>query len=127
PTLIYYICFTKTTLTISVKYFKMHKVSLLTIMIPVFNEQECISGLYTKLVDVLDNLRCDCEILFINDGSTDATLEIVRNLQHTDSRISIVDLSRNYGKEVAMTAGLDYLSGDTLVIIDADLQDNPAI
>lgn len=96
-------------------------------MIPVFNEQECISGLYRKLIEVVNTLSCDCEILFINDGSTDETLQIVKNLQLSDPRVSIVDLSRNYGKEVAMTAGLDYLSGDTLVIIDADLQDNPSM
>ena len=105
----------------------MSKVNLLTIMIPVFNEQECIDGLYIKLVDVANILRCDCEMLFINDGSTDNTLQIIKNLQLNDSRISIVDLSRNYGKEVAMTAGLDYLKGDALVIIDADLQDNPSM
>jgi glycosyltransferase involved in cell wall biosynthesis len=105
----------------------MSKVNLLTIMIPVFNEQECIDGLYIKLVDVATILRCDCEMLFINDGSTDNTLQIIKNLQLNDSRISIVDLSRNYGKEVAMTAGLDYLKGDALVIIDADLQDNPSM
>ncbi|HEY0046991.1 MAG TPA: glycosyltransferase family 2 protein [Flavobacterium sp.] len=105
----------------------MSKVRLLTIMIPVFNEQECIAGLYSKLVDVANILTCDCEILFINDGSTDDTLDIIKNLQVSDARVSIVDLSRNYGKEVAMTAGLDYLKGDTLVIIDADLQDNPSM
>ncbi|MBF6609054.1 MAG: glycosyltransferase family 2 protein [Flavobacterium sp.] len=105
----------------------MSKVSLLTVMIPVFNEQECVGGLYTELAEVLNDLSCECEILFVNDGSTDDTLALIKNLQVADQRISIVDLSRNYGKEVAMAAGLDYLSGDALVIIDADLQDNPAI
>lgn len=105
----------------------MYKVQLLTIMIPVFNEQECIIGLYSKLVEVCNQLDCDSEFLFINDGSTDETLEILKTAQLKDSRISIVDLSRNYGKEVAMTAGIDYLTGDTLVIIDADLQDNPSM
>lgn len=105
----------------------MYKVKLLTIMIPVFNEAECIAGLYNKIHDVAVTLSCDSELLFINDGSTDDTLQIIKNLQLEDSRISIVDLSRNYGKEIAMTAGLDYLVGDTLVIIDADLQDNPSM
>ena len=105
----------------------MYKVQLLTIMIPVFNEQECVLGLYSKLVEVCNQLDCDSEFLFINDGSTDDTLEILKTAQRKDSRISIVDLSRNYGKEVAMTAGIDYLTGDTLVIIDADLQDNPSM
>ena len=105
----------------------MYKIQLLTIMIPVFNEQECVLGLYSKLVEVCNQLDCDSEFLFINDGSTDETLEILKTAQRKDSRISIVDLSRNYGKEVAMTAGIDYLTGDTLVIIDADLQDNPSM
>ena len=96
-------------------------------MIPVFNEEDCIINLYIKLVEVVNILSCHCEILFINDGSTDQTLQILKDLQISDSRISIVDLSRNYGKEVAMTAGLDFLRGDTLVIIDADLQDNPTL
>lgn len=105
----------------------MTKVKLLTVMIPVFNEEECIVSLYEKLNEVSANLSCKCEFLFINDGSTDATLEFIQKIQTTDARICIVDLSRNYGKEIAMTAGLDYLKGDTLVIIDADLQDNPKL
>jgi glycosyltransferase involved in cell wall biosynthesis len=103
----------------------MNKVKLLTIMIPVFNEEDCINELYMKLDTVSKTLTCDCEFLFINDGSNDRTLELIKQIQLSDTRISIVDLSRNYGKEIAMTAGLDYMKGDTLVIIDADLQDNP--
>ena len=105
----------------------MNKVKLLTIMIPVFNEEECINELYNQLDSVSNSLSCVCEFLFINDGSTDQTLELIKQIQCVDSRISIVDLSRNYGKEIAMTAGLDYMKGDTLVIIDADLQDNPEL
>ena len=105
----------------------MYKVRLLTIMVPVFNEQECVENLYNKLRDVVDILSCRCEFLFINDGSTDDTLFLLKELQERDSRISVLDLSRNYGKEIAMTAGIDYLNGDALVIIDADLQDNPSM
>lgn len=105
----------------------MNKVKLLTIMIPVYNEEECVTELYNQLNKVSENVSCFCEFLFINDGSTDRTLELIKNIQFNDERISIVDLSRNYGKEVAMTAGLDYMKGDTLVIIDADLQDNPEL
>ena len=104
-----------------------NKVKLLTVMIPVFNEEECIIGLYNKLNAVSKTIDCRCEFLFINDGSTDKTLELIKKLQISDNRISLVDLSRNYGKEIAMTAGLDYMKGDTLVIIDADLQDNPEL
>lgn len=105
----------------------MNKVKLLTVMIPIFNEEECVVGLYEKLDEVSKSLSCNCEFLFINDGSTDCTLQLLQDIQAKDKRICIVDLSRNYGKEIAMTAGLDYLKGDTLVIIDADLQDNPAL
>jgi len=105
----------------------MNKVKLLTVMIPIFNEEECVIGLYEKLDEVSKILSCNCEFLFINDGSTDNTLQLIKQIQVTDKRLSIVDLSRNYGKEIAMTAGLDYLKGDTLVIIDADLQDNPKL
>ena len=105
----------------------MNKVKLLTVMIPVYNEEECIIGLYEELNAVSQILNCQCEFLFINDGSTDNTLQLIRELQIKDQRVCIVDLSRNYGKEIAMTAGLDYLKGDTLVIIDADLQDNPQL
>lgn len=105
----------------------MNKVKLLTVMIPVFNEEECVNELYNQLDKVSKSLACTCEFLFINDGSTDQTLELIKQVQQNDARISIVDLSRNYGKEIAMTAGLDYMKGDTLVIIDADLQDNPEL
>lgn len=105
----------------------MNKVKLLTIMIPVFNEEECVNELYNQLKKVSEDLHCNCEFLFINDGSIDQTLQLLKKIQHNDARVSIVDLSRNYGKEIAMTAGLDYMTGDTLVIIDADLQDNPSL
>ena len=94
-------------------------------MIPVYNEEECVDELYNQLKKVSENLSCICEFLFINAGSVDKTLQMIKQIQQKDSRVSIVDLSRNYGKEIAMTAGLDYMTGDTLVIIDADLQDNP--
>ena len=105
----------------------MDKVSLLTIMIPIYNEEECVLALYQRLDEVSMKMDCVCEFLFINDGSTDRTLDLIKGLHKNDSRVSLVDLSRNYGKEIAMTAGLDYMKGDTLVIIDADLQDNPEL
>ena len=105
----------------------MNKVKLLTVMIPIFNEEECVVGLYERLDAVSKELTCNAEFLFVNDGSTDATLSMLQDIQAKDKRICIVDLSRNYGKEIAMTAGLDYLKGDTLVIIDADLQDSPSL
>jgi glycosyltransferase involved in cell wall biosynthesis len=96
-------------------------------LVPAYNEEKCIEILHKRLSDVLNQLNCQSEILFVNDGSSDNTLEIVRKIQEIDSRISYLDLSRNYGKEIAMAAGIDYVKGDALVIIDADLQDPPEL
>ena len=105
----------------------INKVNLLTILIPVFNEEDCIEILYSKLDRVSQALKCKCEFLFVNDGSTDQSLIVLNKLSEKDTRVVIVDLSRNYGKEIAVTAGIDYLRGDALVIIDADLQDSPEL
>lgn len=100
----------------------------LTILIPAYNEEEVLPKLYTKLNQVLSSLSAyEFEILFVNDGSQDRTLDLIKKFQAEDRRISYVDLSRNYGKEIAMIAGLDYSQGDAVVIIDADLQDPPEL
>jgi glycosyltransferase involved in cell wall biosynthesis len=98
---------------------------LLSILIPVYNESECPPMLYERLNMVASQLPCEVEMLFVNDGSTDGTLGIIRAWQQSDARISWLDLSRNFGKETAICAGIDYIRGDALVIIDADLQDPP--
>ena len=104
------------------------KVEKLTILIPVYNEQECLEMLYQRLVNVADKLEeVETEFLFVNDGSRDDSLQIIKHLQRSDKRVALLDLSRNFGKEVAMTAGIDYATGDALVIIDADLQDPPEL
>lgn len=100
---------------------------LLSILIPVYNESECLNLLYQRLSIILDKLPCTSEIFFVNDGSTDDTLQQIKTLQLHDERIAYIDLSRNYGKETAMSAGINYIHGDALVIIDADLQDPPEI
>ncbi|HHV65678.1 MAG TPA: glycosyltransferase family 2 protein [Peptococcaceae bacterium] len=100
----------------------------ITILIPAYNEEEVLPQLHARLDKVLTNLaNYDLEILFVNDGSRDRTLDIIKDLQKKDRRISYIDLSRNYGKEIAMIAGLDYATGDAVVIIDADLQDPPEL
>ncbi len=104
------------------------KVEKLTILIPVYNEQECLEMLYQRLVNVADKLEeVETEFLFVNDGSRDDSLQIIKHLQRSDKRVALLDLSRNFGKEVAMTAGIDYATGEALVIIDADLQDPPEL
>lgn len=100
----------------------------ITILIPAYNEEDVLEQLHTRLNQVLTSLNdYDFEILFVNDGSKDSTLNIIQTLQKKDRRISYIDLSRNYGKEIAMIAGLDYATGDAVVIIDADLQDPPEL
>lgn len=99
----------------------------ITVLIPAYNEQDVLDKLYMRLNRVLKNLNYDFEILFVNDGSKDKTLDIIKMMQKRDRRISFIDLSRNYGKEIAMIAGLDHAQGDAVVIIDADLQDPPEL
>lgn len=103
----------------------MKKISLL---IPAYNEQDVLSPLYERL-DKLANSSSgyNFEFLFINDGSLDETLEIIKKLSKKDERVSYINLSRNFGKEIAMIAGLDHVTGDATVIIDADLQDPPEL
>lgn len=100
---------------------------LISIMIPLYNEEETLPITYDRLIRVLNGIHYDFEILLINDGSKDKSIKIIKELREKDSRISYLDLSRNYGKEIAMAAGFDYVSGDAVIIMDADLQDPPEL
>ena len=101
---------------------------LVTILVPAYNEQEVIELLYERLQKIMtEQSNYDFEILFVNDGSKDNTLKLIQDLRNKDKRICYVNLSRNFGKETAMIAGLDYAKGDCVVIIDADLQDPPEL
>jgi glycosyltransferase involved in cell wall biosynthesis len=98
------------------------------ILIPAYNEQEVLPLLNDRLVNLAnDNKKYEFEFLFVNDGSKDKTLNIIKEFAKNDKRISFVNLSRNYGKEIAMIAGIDYSNADATVIIDADLQDPPEL
>lgn len=100
----------------------------ISIIIPAYNEEESLPLLYDRLNKVISNLEnYEFEMLFINDGSKDNTLKIIKELREKDARVSYVDFSRNFGKEVAMIAGLDYAKGDCVIFIDADLQDPPEL
>ena len=103
----------------------MKKVSVL---IPAYNEQESLLMLYERLRSLMDaHTEYAWEVVFVNDGSRDHTLLLLAQLHEKDMRINYVDLSRNYGKEVAMLAGFDYVTGDCMVIMDADLQHPPEL
>ncbi len=100
----------------------------ISILVPCYNEAQSLEMLYEEIVRVistLDDYRW--EVLFVNDGSRDNTMEVIKGLKEKDGRISYVDLSRNFGKENAMLAGFDYAKGDAVVIMDADLQHPPAV
>lgn len=103
----------------------MKKVSIL---IPAYNEEAVLEKLFSRLGTLANNNKgYDFEFLFVNDGSRDNTLEIIKDYAEKDSRVSYLNLSRNFGKEIAMIAGLDHVTGDATVIIDADLQDPPEL
>ena len=99
----------------------------LTIVVPCYNEKDVLPEFHRRLAGVLDGVDADAEVVYVNDGSRDETLEIMHRLADSDSRITIIDLSRNFGKEIALTAGLDHANGDAVVVIDADLQDPPEL
>ena len=100
----------------------------ITILIPAYNEQAVLKYLYERLESLANSSKSyEFEFLFINDGSKDSTLEIIKRFALKDKRISYINLSRNFGKEIAMIAGLDNVKGDAAVIIDADLQDPPEL
>ena len=100
----------------------------ISVLIPCYNEEKTLPLLYPELVKLMEGLPdYEWEIMFVNDGSADNTLHILQQLRQQDKRVNYVDLSRNFGKEVAMLAGFDYVTGDCMVIVDADLQDPPAL
>lgn len=98
---------------------------LLSIIVPVYNEQSSINPFLISLNESLNSIGIDIEILFIDDGSTDETFKEIKKHKAQDARIRCVKLARNFGKEAAMTAGLDYAQGDAVIPIDVDLQDPP--
>ena len=100
---------------------------ILSVVVPAFNEAEVLEEFWRRLARVLESIDLDAEVVFVNDGSEDKTLEIMYSLRNSDRRIAVVDLSRNFGKEIALTAGLDYATGDAVVVMDADLQDPPEL
>ena len=105
----------------------MPKETHLSIVVPAYNEQEVLSEFHARLRSVLDRLGCPVQVVYVNDGSNDDTERVLSLLREQDRRVEVVDLSRNFGKEIAMTAGLDHASGDAVIVIDADLQHPPEL
>jgi glycosyltransferase involved in cell wall biosynthesis len=100
---------------------------LLSVVVPAYNEQEVLPEFHRRTAAAVAGLGARIEFVYVNDGSRDSTLEVIRSLRNADARVAVVDLSRNFGKEIALSAGLDHAQGDAVVVIDADLQDPPEL
>jgi len=98
-----------------------------SVVVPMFNEAEIIGEMHRRLAAAMAALDAPWEVIYVNDGSRDTTLHVVEAMQQADNHIALVNLSRNFGKEIATTAGLDHARGDAVIVIDADLQDPPEV
>ncbi len=100
----------------------------LSVVVPAYNEQEVLPAFHARLAPVMEALGLPWEVVYVNDGSRDGTLGVMLRLQSGDPRVAVVNLSRNFGKEIALTAGLDHAAAsEAVVVIDADLQDPPEV
>lgn len=99
----------------------------ISIVVPAFNEVEVLPTFHARLARVMRDAAETWEVVFVNDGSRDATLRVLHDLRRVDPHVAIVNLSRNFGKEIAVTAGLDHARGEAVIVIDADLQDPPEL
>ena len=99
----------------------------ISVIIPVYNEEKNIQNLYDRLTQVMENLKITYELIFINDGSSDASIGLIKVLAKKNKEVKYIDFSRNFGHQIAVTAGLDKTIGEAVVIIDADLQDPPEL
>jgi polyisoprenyl-phosphate glycosyltransferase len=100
---------------------------VLSIIVPCANEEEVLGETHRRLSGVLAQIGLPYEILYVDDGSTDSTLSLLKGLQSSDPRVRVVSFSRNFGHQIAITAGIEYAAGNALVVIDADLQDPPEV
>ena len=100
---------------------------VLSIIVPIYNEEKIIPELYQRLTNAAKEITSDYELIFINDGSKDRSILELVNLSQQDSKVYFINFSRNFGHQIAVTAGIDYCKGDAVVIIDGDLQDPPEL
>src|SRR5437899_12410006 len=99
----------------------------LSLVLPIYNEEEVIPELHGRLQDFLAKLKVDTEVLFVNDGSRDRSMELLRDITKADPRYRVLSFARNFGHQTAITAGVDYARGKAVVVMHADLQDPPAV
>src|SRR5947207_12307464 len=98
-----------------------------SIVAPVFNEEETLPHFYQRVIKVMEEVGESFELVLINDGSRDGSFRTMRDLHERDPRVRVVDFSRNFGHQIAISAGLDYARGDAVIILDSDLQDPPEV
>lgn len=113
-------------LEISPEYVRRSWLPTISVVVPAYNEAAGLRTFHDRLLSAMAEVA-DWEVVYVNDGSTDLTLAAMEALRRTDGRVAVVSLSRNFGKEIAVTAGLDHAAGEAVVIIDADLQDPPEV
>jgi polyisoprenyl-phosphate glycosyltransferase len=106
---------------------RMERAAELSLVIPIFNEEETIPELDRRLRDLLPQLGVTWEVVFVNDGSKDRSLEMLRELAAEERRYRVLSFARNFGHQIAISAGLDVADGDAVVVMDADLQDPPEV
>lgn len=104
-----------------------HPRQTLTVVVPAYNEAAVLAQFHARLAAVLDGLDVDAGVLYVDDGSRDATWQVIGELARADARVAALKLARNFGKEAALTAGLDQVDADAVLVIDADLQDPPEL
>lgn len=100
---------------------------LLTIIVPCFNEEEALPVFYREIIQILNSLSCEYELIFVNDGSKDRTLDILKEIAKENKKVYYLSFSRNFGKEAAMFAGLSNAHGDYVAVMDADMQEPPSL
>ena len=100
---------------------------LLSVVLPCFNEEPALADTHQRLSQALDKDGFDYELIFVDDGSSDDTFAVLTDIQSRDSRVRVLRLSRNFGHQIAVTAGLEEAAGDAVLVIDADLQDPPEV
>ena len=100
---------------------------LLSVIVPVFNESAVLADFHRQMSAVMLETGSDYELIYIDDGSSDNTVDRIAEIRKTDTHVALIELSRNFGKEIALSAGLDHARGDAVIIIDADLQDPPGL
>lgn len=99
----------------------------ISLIVPCYNEQDALPIFYEEVIKIIDKMQCEYEIIFVNDGSKDKTLEILKKFSKKNENVTYLSFSRNFGKEAAMYAGFCNVGGDYIAVMDADMQDPPSL